>query len=271
MARSIERLKELTRSTGEEDLLKATYPEPRLAISKRQGIALAVLVIVLVAGTLLLKSLQSAMHLENTAPNATAITMVGAGGKTAAAALPELPGVGAGAGAGAGAAAGAAAVLPAAPPSTEIVVSVAGHVQFPGLLTLNKEARVADALAIAQPLPEAQLLRLNAARKLNDGEQIVVLAPGMENPPPLDADSQAGNGVISAGSGSQGGIGGGLVSLNTATTTQLETLPGVGAATATAIIKHRDTIGQFKSKEELLDVKGIGPAKYASLADLITI
>jgi len=59
------------------------------------------------------------------------------------------------------------------------------------------------------------------------------------------------------------------MSISTATHEQLQLLPGVGPATATAIVEHRQANGPFPSVEALLDVKGIGPAKLAALADLV--
>jgi competence protein ComEA len=61
------------------------------------------------------------------------------------------------------------------------------------------------------------------------------------------------------------------VNLNTATTEELDTLPGVGPATAEAIIAHREANGPFTSVDQLLDVRGIGDAKLADLRDLVTV
>jgi competence protein ComEA len=59
------------------------------------------------------------------------------------------------------------------------------------------------------------------------------------------------------------------VDLNTATAEQLDSLPGVGPATAEAILAHREAHGPFTSVEQLLDVRGIGEAKLESLRDLV--
>jgi competence protein ComEA len=64
---------------------------------------------------------------------------------------------------------------------------------------------------------------------------------------------------------------GALVDLNTATAEQLDTLPGVGPATAAAIIAHRDQHGPFTSVDQLLDVRGIGEAKLEQLRDLVAV
>jgi competence protein ComEA len=57
----------------------------------------------------------------------------------------------------------------------------------------------------------------------------------------------------------------GMVSLSTATEKELEELPGVGPATAAAIVAHRRAHGPFRRVEDLLNVKGIGDAKLATM------
>ena len=81
-------------------------------------------------------------------------------------------------------------------------------------------------------------------------------------------------GAGGAGSGTAGAAPGGpagLVDLNTATAEQLDTLPGVGPATAAAIIDHRESSGPFDSVDDLLDVRGIGEAKLEALRDLVSV
>ena len=57
----------------------------------------------------------------------------------------------------------------------------------------------------------------------------------------------------------------------TATEEQLDDLPGVGPATAAAIVAHRDTNGPFSTVDQLADVRGIGPAKLAAIRELVTV
>ena len=63
----------------------------------------------------------------------------------------------------------------------------------------------------------------------------------------------------------------GPIDLNTATAAELEELPGVGPATASAIVEHRDEHGPFAAVDDLADVSGIGPAKLDAIRDLVRV
>jgi competence protein ComEA len=62
-----------------------------------------------------------------------------------------------------------------------------------------------------------------------------------------------------------------IVNINTATTTELQTLPGIGPATATRILEYRQKNGGFKKIEDLMNVRGIGEKSFLKLKPLITI
>lgn len=153
----------------------------------------------------------------------------------------------------------ALAPAPASAP-TGIVVDVEGKVAKPGVLHLPAGSRVMDALSAAGgALPGTDLLPLNQARILNDGEQLLVGASGAPG-------SGAAPSTTAAHAGSRGKIPpSGPVHLNTATADQLEQLPGVGPALAQRILDWRTQHGRFDSIGELQQVHGLGPAKFGAL------
>ena len=140
-----------------------------------------------------------------------------------------------------------------AAPSTAIYVHILGEVRQPGLYELHDGDRAVDAVAAAGGFTEAaDAAGLNLARFVSDGEQIIVPAIG-------EAPAAGAGGVP------------GKVNLNTADAALLDTLPGVGPATAAKIIAWREQNGRFESIEDLLDVGGIGQAKFEGLRDLVTV
>lgn len=168
----------------------------------------------------------------------------------------------------AGLATPAAATSPpaAASPATDtaadgqVTVDVAGKVRRPGIVVLDAGSRVVDAIdAAGGARPRVDLSSLNLARLLVDGEQVLV---GL--PPPVGVGSAGATSGAPAAPGA-------LVNLNTATTTELETLPEVGPVTAGAIIAWRDEHGGFTAVEELLEVDGIGDATLATIAPHVTV
>ncbi|SCE96181.1 competence protein ComEA [Micromonospora chokoriensis] len=141
----------------------------------------------------------------------------------------------------------------------ELVVAVAGKVRKPGLVRLPAGSRLADAVqAAGGALPGVDVALLNPARKVTDGELIVV---GV-TPPPGGPAAPRGGGAAPAT---------GPLNLNTATLAQLDALPGVGPVLAQRILAHRDQHGGFKSVGDLRQVDGIGDARYEQLKDLVTV
>ncbi|MPZ81241.1 MAG: ComEA family DNA-binding protein [Actinophytocola sp.] len=148
----------------------------------------------------------------------------------------------------------------ASPPDAggSIVISVVGRVASPGLVTLPGGARVADALkAAGGPAAGVNLSGLNLARRLTDGEQIYVGVPTPPNAEPPGAAS--GNGRPGAE----------RVDLNSASLMSLDTLPGVGPVTAQRIVDWRTEHGRFSSVEQLREIDGIGPSRFAKLKDMV--
>jgi competence protein ComEA len=154
------------------------------------------------------------------------------------------------------AASGAAPTIAA--PSTDLYVHVTGAVARPGLFVLGSGDRVLDAVAAAGGFaPDADQAAINLARPLVDGEQIVVPVVGVALPP--------------ASGGAPGAVAGALVNLNTADAAALDTLPGVGPATAKSILDWREKNGRFSTVEDLLSVSGIGEKTFADLRELVTV
>ncbi|MFC0113311.1 helix-hairpin-helix domain-containing protein [Kibdelosporangium aridum] len=139
------------------------------------------------------------------------------------------------------------------PSTARIVVSVVGRVPKPGLITLPEGSRVADAIQAAGGVSEVDALTLNMARRLADGEQIYVGIP----PPPEAAPAPQPKPA--------------KLDLNTATTAQLDDLPGVGAVTAQRILDWRTERGPFTAVEQLRQIDGIGESRYSKLKDLVTV
>ena len=155
------------------------------------------------------------------------------------------------------------AVTTTTPP---VLVHVAGAVVHPGLVRVTPGARVADAIeAAGGAVPTADLDRLNLAAKVADGQRILVVTAGA---PGGAADPTTAGGVTDP---STGGSDGAPINLNTATTEDLDTLPGIGPTLAAAILRERERRGGFTSVDQLRDVRGIGEKRFADLHDLVTV
>jgi competence protein ComEA len=168
--------------------------------------------------------------------------------------------------AGSGAGAGAAAVAVEQAPASPAVVHVAGAVRDPGVYHLPSGARVQDAIRRAGGARgRADLDQINLAAKVADGQQILVPLRGGIGTVPAAA------GTATAGAGSDAGVSAGgapagpPVSLNSATAEQLDTLDGVGPATAAKILAYRTQHGGFRSVDELAQIPGIGPKRLAAI------
>jgi competence protein ComEA len=156
----------------------------------------------------------------------------------------------------AGAGGGASPLVPA-----KLVVYVVGAVRRPGVYRLAEGLRVEDAvLRAGGTTPKADLIGVNLAAPLADGEQVLVPA----RLPPAVAAAQ---GVVGAVGG--GSVRAGPVQLSVATVEQLDTLPGIGPVTAQKIVDYRTAHGAFRSVDALDDVPGIGPSRVEQLRGLV--
>jgi competence protein ComEA len=152
-------------------------------------------------------------------------------------------------------------------PKARIVVHVAGAVRRPGVYRLRDGQRVADAVKRAGGASDAaDLNAINLATKAHDGVQILVPRRGaaVASAPAAGATSAPG-GVPGAA------VTPAIVNLNSATAEQLETLDGVGPATATKILQFRAEHGPFRSVDDLEQIPGIGPKKLAAMRPGATV
>jgi competence protein ComEA len=149
-------------------------------------------------------------------------------------------------------------------PEGGTVVHVGGAVKRAGIFELEPGARVADALELAVPRPNADLDALNLAELVSDGAKIDVPRRG-------EAVDSAQGSAPSTSTSTSTESPGTLVNVNTADEALLDTIPEVGPATAQAIIEYRTQIGTFTSVEQLIDVTGIGPATLEAMRPFVTV
>ena len=146
---------------------------------------------------------------------------------------------------------------------TTITVYVSGEVNSSGLVELPSDSRIADAIkACGDFTPLADKTKINLAQKLTDGMQIQVSSKtpvNNSNEQVNDTNSNIPNNNSSSN----------LININTATKEDLDTLPGIGPATAQKIIDYRQEHGNFSSIEDIKNVKGIGEAKFSKMQDKI--
>ncbi len=158
-------------------------------------------------------------------------------------------------------------IVEAAPPQIEmpaattmLMVDVAGAVLKPGVYSLPMNSRVIDAITAAgNVLKGADVSDINLARILKDGEQVYVY-------PPSRRGGSSRSSVRSAEPRNTG-----PVALNRASAKDLEALDGIGPVLASRIIAYRNANGPFLTLEALLEVSGIGPAKFAQFKEKIRL
>lgn len=160
-----------------------------------------------------------------------------------------------------------------AAPSPEvqpIIVHVVGEVQTPGVYALSGDARVVDAVSAAGGLTAlADPEMINLADRISDGQQVRVPGLGADprpslTPYPVSSGRRSTSGLERVSSGA-------LININTASASELESLPGIGPVLAGRIVAYRTENGPFEATEDLMDVSGIGEGYYAQLCDLITV
>jgi competence protein ComEA len=140
--------------------------------------------------------------------------------------------------------------------SIPILVHVTGAVRKKGVIELKAGSRTIDAVRMAQPLPEADVDRLNLAKILEDGEKIIV---------PYKEEIGTSSSPSSSLSPSM------KIDVNMATEEELRRYLRIPERTAKAIVDYREKTGGFKSKEELMNVPGIGQKTFDRIKDVVTV
>lgn len=140
-----------------------------------------------------------------------------------------------------------------------IQVYVSGAVNQPAVYDLPPDCIVQDAiLAAGGHTVEADLSHINLAQPLHDGEHVYVPVEGEEPTPAPDAPPTTPTPS-------------GPININTASLEELDWLPGIGEGLAQRIIDYRESHGAFTSIEQIMNVSGIGSAKYDGIRDLIVV
>jgi competence protein ComEA len=140
--------------------------------------------------------------------------------------------------------------------SIPILVHVTGAVRKKGVIELKAGSRTIDAVKMAQPLPEADVDRLNLAKILEDGEKIIV---------PYKEEIGTSSSPSSSLSPSM------KIDVNMATEEELRRYLRIPERTAKAMVDYREKTGGFKSKEELMNVPGIGQKTFDRIKDVVTV
>lgn len=142
--------------------------------------------------------------------------------------------------------------------SKEIQVYVGGAVTTPGVYRLLQGDRVHQALALAEPLPGADLRYLGMARELIDGESILV--PDLQSIAAEQAPGLQAPGINAK------------TNINRATAAEMDAgLEGIGMGLAQRIVDYRVANGPFKKIEDIRKVGGIGEKRYEAIKDKISV
>ncbi len=167
---------------------------------------------------------------------------------------------------------------PELPPAvTKMSIHVVGEVKLPGLYEFEPSDRVSDALSKAGgATTNADLESINLAAKLEDGSQLRVPKKGRPTEiASLYSGAESARTYTDApktkASEKSGDPTPGSISLNSASASELDRLPGVGPSTAKKIMDYRQSHGGFTSIDELLAVKGIGPKKLADMRKFLRL
>ena len=147
-----------------------------------------------------------------------------------------------------------------------ITIYISGQVKNPGVVTLENNKRLIDAIEILGGTTEdADLNRINMALRIEDEGHYIIPKIGEEI-----SDNMLNNQNNKLYNGKNEDTEN-KININSSSIKELEELPGIGEATANKIFKYREENGEFKSIEEIKNVNGIGDKKYEGIKDLISI
>jgi len=158
----------------------------------------------------------------------------------------------------------------------KITVYISGAIQKPGIVTIESNKRLFDAIKMLGGTSEdADLNRVNMAIKLEDEKHYIVPRIGEV----ISVEDEEINQVSNSGQTNTSNSNANKpdqnksskVNINTADVKELDTLPGIGEATANKIIQHREDNGKFKSIGDIKNVNGIGEKKFDNIKDLISV
>lgn len=142
-----------------------------------------------------------------------------------------------------------------------IGIHIGGQVKNPGFIWIEEGKRLYDALNyIGGALPEADLDMVNLSKILSDEEKVYIPQKGEETSIDMIQFSETSGSATNK-----------KININTALEAELSTLPGIGPALSKRIIEHRDSMGLFKSVEDIRSVSGIGEKRYDDIKELITV
>lgn len=146
-----------------------------------------------------------------------------------------------------------------------ITVFISGEVKNPGVVAIDAEKRLSDAVnELGGTTENADLNKVNLAMKLKDESHYIIpkIGDNLESHNKETFENNIENDLNDKNN---------LININAASIQELDALPGVGEATANKIVNYREEKGKFNSIEEIKNVNGIGDKKYEELKTLISI
>lgn len=159
----------------------------------------------------------------------------------------------------------------------KIFIDIAGEVKNPGVYEVTSDSRIFEAIEKAGGLTEkADTTNVNQAETVKDGQKISIpkkgataqSSGGSGGEPSQTTSAPASNAQNSAGTDPASGA---KININSADSSQLQTISGIGPSTAEKIIRYRTSKGAFKSIDDLKKVNGIGDKKLEKLRPYVTI